>query len=38
MNQTECATGSHNIVHEYDEDSLLGDSYYCTKCDWWQVG
>lgn len=28
----------HNIVHEFDPESLLGDSYYCSKCDWWQVG
>ena len=24
--------GMHNVVHEYDEDSKLGDAYYCGLC------
>ena len=35
---TECANDNHNFVHEYDDESMLGDLWYCTKCDWFQVG
>jgi hypothetical protein len=34
----ECENDNHDIQHEHDPDSMLGDSYYCTRCDWAQVG
>jgi hypothetical protein len=32
-NATTCKHPTDSIVHEYDEDSILGDAYYCGLCD-----
>jgi len=29
---TECKHPSESMVHEYDEDSILGDAYWCGVC------
>ena len=28
----DCKHPTEEIVHEYDEDSILGDSYWCGLC------
>ena len=34
-----CATDDqHDYIHEFVEDSLLGDWYQCRHCDAFQVG
>ena len=34
-----CATyEQHDYIHNYDPDSILGDSYQCRYCDDFQVG
>ena len=39
LKQQDCKHPSSDVVHIYDEDSLLGDSYYCGICgDLTQVG
>ena len=32
IEQKACCNDSANWVHEYDENSVLGDAYYCGDC------
>lgn len=33
-----CVVGEHDLVHEVNDGSTLGDSYWCKRCEFMQVG